>query len=432
MMSIKFKIPFLMIFVFIINIALLFLCYRFYIAGRMTQNLRDMQAGIADFSSGVAAEINGGSYEEAERNLSDLAAQNDITFLLLDTSKGVKTKIGSDEGPQVGTVSTELVTLNGTPYVLYAQKNLDLFNLRSKSVIKDALYFECIIMFFMLLLTGVALHFRYVSPLMRLKRNINQYDPEKPPAVLPAYRKDEIGQLEESFSILAKSLSDEKKIQKRIIASISHDIKTPLTSVMGYAERLIKKKIDAEKQKQYLNTIYSQAKDIEAIVSEFDGYLETSTESKLDLKPYETAFICKMLSDEYVQQLAENGIQVSVENFCEAGSKIYVDMAKLRRVFANTIGNSIRHANAEKLSIFMKAEETEKFVRFTISDNGQGVPENEIPLIFEPFYTSDKSRRVSGLGLSICQGIVNAHGGHIGASHSETGGLSIRIELPKL
>jgi signal transduction histidine kinase len=423
-----------MVLIFIVNIALLFLCYQLYIADRMTQSLSEMQDSVDITNEKAVEAINGGDYDEAEQYLLILSEQDDTTFILLDTVSGEQAEIGSDDEANVGAVSIALVTLDGETYMLYAQKKIDVYDLRTKSAIRDVLNLEYIIIFIMLLLTGIALHFRYVRPLMRLKSNINQYDNDNanpPPALPTVYRKDEIGQLEESFAALSKSLSGEKQVQKRIVASISHDIKTPLTSVMGYAERLIKKDFDPEKRKQYLNIIYSQAKDIEAIVSEFDEFIENSTESKLDLKPYGTAFICKMLSDEYVQQLSENGIQVSIENTCEADSVINVDMPKLRRVFANIIGNSIRHANAENLSIFIQAKETEEYVRFTIFDNGQGVPDNELPFLFEPFYTSDKSRRVSGLGLSICQSIVNAHGGRIRASHSQIGGLRILIELPK-
>jgi signal transduction histidine kinase len=350
---------------------------------------------------------------------------------LRNTITGEETEIGGADAEKVGVGSADIVTLDGTVYVLYAQKAIDFYNLRSKSIAKDTLFFECLIMFIMLFLAGIALHFRYVKPLTRLKDNIKHYDADKLQTEAPVNRKDEIGQLERSFLELSSSLAEEKQMQRRIIGSISHDIKTPLTSVMGYAERLMKRDFDNEKQKQYLHTIYTQAKDIEAIVMEFEDYLGNNTESKLDMKLYETAYICKMLSEEYEQQLSECGIQFSVKNSCGAHSKVRGDMAKLRRVFANIIGNSIRHAHAEKLSIVINSDENEAQIRFTILDNGQGVPESELPYIFEPFYTSDKSRRVSGLGLSICQSIVNAHGGQISAVNNQCGGLSISMELPR-
>ncbi len=429
-MSIKYKIPLLMVFIFAANIILLLLCYHYYIADKMTQNLRSMQNDTVIFCSALADEIDGKSFEEAGRYLSDLNNQKDMILKLKNTVTSEETAIGGENAEKVGVGSADVVTLDNTVYVLYAQKSIDFFNLRSKSIAKYTLFFECLIMFIMLLLAGIALHFRYVKPLMHLKEYIKHYDADILQTEAPVNRKDEIGQLERSFLDLSSSLSEEKQMQRRIIGSISHDIKTPLTSVMGYAERLMKKDFDNEKQKQYLNTIYTQAKDIEAIVMEFEEYLENNTESKLDMKLYETAYICKMLSEEYEQQLSECEMQISVKNNCGAHSKVNVDMAKIRRVFANIIGNSIRHANAGKLSIVINSDENEAQVQFTISDNGQGVPESELPYIFEPFYTSDKSRRVSGLGLSICQSIVNAHGGQISAGNNH-GGLCISIELPR-
>ncbi len=430
-MSLKYKIPLLMLFVFSLNLGLLLAYFHFVLADKVTGNLNALQNDITALCGELAKDINGKSVKDAEQYLSEYQGNGGLIFILKNTDNGEITEINPRNASKVGFAAIELVVLDGTQYVFLVQRDVAVLNLRSHTAITDLIYFECLVMFVILILAGVILYFRWVKPLVRLRDNMNQYNPEKPPRT-SVYRKDEIGQLERSFNSLLKSLNLEKQTQKRIIASISHDIKTPLTSVMGYAERLIKKEFEKEKQIAYLNTIYSQARDIEAVVLDFDDYLGNGLESKLKPELYDTAYIGQMLSDEYVRQLGEKGIGISIKNSTNPGSKIKVDLAKLRRVFANIIGNAIRHGNTENLSIIIAVEEIEDHLKFTVSDNGQGVPESELPYIFEPFYTSDKSRRISGLGLSICKNIILSHGGRISAGHNQNGGLTISMELPLL
>ena len=102
-----------------------------------------------------------------------------------------------------------------------------------------------------------------------------------------------------------------------------------------------------------------------------------------------------------------------------------IDIAKVRRVFGNIINNSIKHKREENLNIKIKAKKINGYALFQISDNGEGIAEENIEKIFEPLYTSDKSRKVAGLGLSICRNIIESHSGKIWAENNENYGLSI-------
>lgn len=229
---------------------------------------------------------------------------------------------------------------------------------------------------------------------------------------------------------MARELEAEKAKQNRIIASISHDIKTPLTSLMGFSERLLKKEMSKEKQTAYLQRIYAQSENIRAIVNEFDEYLSYSLDSRLQLKDTEISFVCEMLEDEYREDLSDKGVRFNVVNHCGELTSAFLDMAKMRRVFANIIENSLRHNPAESLRLSILAEEEDKTVFFTIEDNGKGVSEAELAHLFEPFYTSDNSRKISGLGLSICEQIMAAHDGGIRAVNTDTG-FAVILCLPK-
>ncbi len=228
-------------------------------------------------------------------------------------------------------------------------------------------------------------------------------------------RADEIGELYNSYMTLLSKLEDEKAAQTRIIASISHDIKTPLTSVLGYAEFLQNPNLSEERRKKYLSTIYEKAKVIQQTVIGFDDYLSHNLE--LSLKK-EFVTVKKILSD------AENSIRTEmlrdgltvVFDKCECeNATVYADTGRLMRVFMNAVTNSVRHSGKNALTVTVSAEDKGGEVLFTIRDDGKGVKPDQLDKIFEPMYTTDTSRSVAGLGLSICKEIIESHGGSIRA-----------------
>jgi signal transduction histidine kinase len=114
-------------------------------------------------------------------------------------------------------------------------------------------------------------------------------------------------------------------------------------------------------------------------------------------------------------------------NYCTQ-EELSLDLLKFNRVIGNLINNSVKHMK-ENPTISITVKPTENGVFFTFVDNGSGVSDTELPFIFDPLYTSDKSRKVAGLGLSICKNIITAHKGKISARNNYNGGLEICILL---
>ncbi|WP_264851091.1 sensor histidine kinase [Clostridium omnivorum] len=398
---------------------------------KVNQRLMQAQHNVEEIALKTAEESNNKSLKYALEKINNIASQKNVAISLK--------KIGTDEEYTIKTsknnsetfsASREIRLDNGF-YMLTVKRLMNVPNLGNSDIVKDILYFEFVILFIMLLILGLVLYLSYTKPLVKLSSEIKQYGTEKTFKTEWA-RRDELGQLQNTFYKLMNNLNEEKKIQDRIIASISHDIKTPLTSVLGYSENLLKKELPPERKKKYINTIYNQAKDIEGIVEEFDNYISNKLDSQLHQLKYSVKYICDMLKDEYSQYLAERNMTFELVNNCHLNCSISMDLSKVRRVFANVIGNSIRHANTEKLNITITVWEKASEIFYKISDNGYGVKEDELQHIFEPFYTTDKSRRVSGLGLSICKDIIEAHGGKITAENNSIGGFSIIFSMPEL
>lgn len=238
-----------------------------------------------------------------------------------------------------------------------------------------------------------------------------------------------IGKVYDKFFEITQNLERQQNSQRQIIASISHDIKTPLTSIMGYTEMLKKSNLSEERKERYLSTVYQKSLEIRGFVDEIDEYLSYNMEKSVISEAVSTKEICKMLQSEYADELESNGIHFEIINRAEK-TTVYLDMQKMKRVFGNIIGNSVKHFDKEEKIIRIEfCEKNEKLI-IKISDNGEGVEEEKMKLIFEPLYTSDKGRKVAGLGLAICKEIVESHSGTIRAKKASLGGLEICVELP--
>lgn len=239
-----------------------------------------------------------------------------------------------------------------------------------------------------------------------------------------------IGHVYDRFVSLTRNLEHQQQNQQRIIASISHDIKTPLTSILGYAERIKNGNVSEKRKLQYIDTVYEKAVEIQGLVDEFDEYLSYNMTKKVHTERVETSDVAKSLELEYGCELEMSGVSFKVINNAEKAS-IMIDRTKMRRVFGNIIGNSVKHMFSDEKIIEVVITCNRDTVFINVSDNGEGVEEEKLEIIFEPLYTSDEGRRVAGLGLAICRDIVGSHGGNIYAKRSKYGGLEICIELPK-
>lgn len=238
------------------------------------------------------------------------------------------------------------------------------------------------------------------------------------------------GRVYKRFYYLTQNLEIQQKNQRRIIASISHDIKTPLTSIMGYAERLKKDVISPDRKDRYIDTVYSKSVEIQRLIDEFDEYLSFNMLKEIKASAITCEELASFIRDEYSDELESNGVGLVIENRAE-NAEIMLDIQKFKRVLGNIIGNSIKHmTNAVKVICVEITTEKDK-VFISISDNGEGVEPDKFDVIFEPLYTSDEGRKVAGLGLAICKEIIDSHGGKIYADVSNMGGLKITVELQR-
>lgn len=240
------------------------------------------------------------------------------------------------------------------------------------------------------------------------------------------------GEVYNRFISMTKNLELQQKNKQRIIASISHDIKTPLTSIMGYTEQLKKEGLSEERRTRYLNTVYEKSEEIRSLIDEFDDYLSFNLLRDFKTETVSAKRILDVITSDYKDELENAGVAFYTQLHGEEAALTNLDIPKFKRVLGNIFSNSLKHLGENEKKITADIFVTKDKISVHISDSGKGVPEDKLEVIFEPLYTSDEGRKVAGLGLATCREIIGRHGGKIYAEQNSPNGLTICIELDRI
>lgn len=287
---------------------------------------------------------------------------------------------------------------------------------------------------FLIGLTAIALLFLtlyniIIRPFRNLYKAIEEYD--KTGKLKKVKIRGYAGRVYGRFASLTENLENRRETERRIIASISHDIKTPLTSIMGYAEQLQKGNLSEERESRYLKTVYAKSVDITALIKEFDDYLSLNVKQEVTTENVSLQEIYDNIIEEYADEFENKGINFEVSLSGDSDAVLRLDMSKSRRVLSNVFSNCVKHLTGNLRIIEVRLTGDKEKVYITVDDSGKGVSDDKLEVIFEPLYTSDKGRKVAGLGLAICREITELHNGRIYAEASHLGGLRICIELDR-
>jgi signal transduction histidine kinase len=251
---------------------------------------------------------------------------------------------------------------------------------------------------------------------------------------IPYYGDDELGLLCRNFEEMGKRLKKSEKEEIELIQAISHDLKTPMTSIIGYMNRLINGKANSEeKRKEYYEIVYRKANEMKLLLNDLEEYASIGIEIKYDMQPVDVSKFIVDICEEIRCEVEERSGSFKCLNSIDEAFEMLVDEVKIRRVFTNIVENSFKYAG-ENCELSIRTSLKEKFILFEICDNGIGVPEEQLGKIFDRFYRTEVSRSRerggTGLGLAICKSIVEGHGGKICAKQNAGGGLCISFTIP--
>ncbi|MFC5406048.1 sensor histidine kinase [Cohnella soli] len=284
---------------------------------------------------------------------------------------------------------------------------------------------------------------KIIKPLMVLRKSAMQFKEGRLESPVPISGKDEIGQLGTAFEEMRSRLRESIAIQaqyelnrKELIANISHDLKTPITSIRGYVDGLLEGIADSpEKSDRYMRTIAAKAAEMDRLIDELFLY------SKLDLQSMPFAFetvnlqaFLYDLEEELRFELEKTGVKFVSDIQVDPEAGVSIDGDSFRRVLNNIIQNSMKFMDKPSREMLLGARTDKETWQLYIQDNGAGIPAEDLPYVFDRFYRAERSRSAetggSGLGLAIAKQIISAHGGEIRAVSEEGNGTRIEISLP--
>ncbi|MCX7748040.1 MAG: HAMP domain-containing histidine kinase [Clostridia bacterium] len=247
------------------------------------------------------------------------------------------------------------------------------------------------------------------------------------------YTKDEIASLAKTFNYMKKQISDTEKMRKEFIASVSHDLRTPLTSIKGFVQGMMDGIVKPQDTGKVLNIIKEETLRLIKLTGEILELAKIQSGSiKLHKERIGVLEIINDVSESLNMLVQEKGLQLSVE--CSDKIAVNVDKDRFKQILVNILSNAIKY-NKENGKVYMAVTDKDGFITFSIKDTGIGIPSEELPFIFERFYRVDKSRQSSkggaGLGLNIVKSLVELHGGRIQAKSSLGLGTEFLFTIPK-
>ena len=241
---------------------------------------------------------------------------------------------------------------------------------------------------------------------------------------------DEVGELANTINEMSIKISENEKMQTEFISSLSHELRTPLTAITGWSETLLSSdNIDPETRRG-MKIIHKEAGRLTEMVLELldftriqDGRMTLNMELADIRSEYEDVVYM------YGSRSAQDGIQLEYLDNDDDIPEISCDPKRLRQVFLNILDNAAKHGSDGKkieTSICLEGD----WIVVRIRDFGPGIPEDELPLVKKKFYKGSSKARGSGIGLAVCDEIVQMHGGTLVLENAQGGGTLVRVSLP--
>jgi two-component system sensor histidine kinase VanS len=251
---------------------------------------------------------------------------------------------------------------------------------------------------------------------------------------------------DDEFSVMAASLNkmvedlrglmdkerEAERTKNELITNIAHDLRTPLTSIIGYLELLSgETKLDPEVQKKYIGIAYVKTKRLEKLIEDLFGFTKLNYgKISMHVAKVDVVKLLSQLLEEFYPSFVDKNLSYELQSNVPA-QMISADGNLLARLFDNLINNAIKYG-ADGKRILVKVHGSEELVTIQVINYGYVIPEEELPLIFNKFYRVEQSRSTNtggtGLGLAIAKNIVDMHGGIIHVT-SDLSGTVFTVKL---
>ena len=296
------------------------------------------------------------------------------------------------------------------------------------------LWFIALAAVLLTLLVTFLLSRHLVSPVKQIANGMHRLTQGNYETKLTLDRKDELGQLSEDFNTLAFTLAKDEQVRKRWLANISHELRTPMSILLGELEAMLLG--IREPNAKNINSANDEALHLKRLID--DLHMLNSAElggMHYTMQATDMALLLNTIEQKYQVILEQHNIKLYLLNATK-NITVQADKTRLLQLFDNILMNAVHYAQCSTISLTASniSIKGQMYLQLIIEDNGVGVEPSHLSHLFEYLYRVDSSRNRqeggSGLGLSICQHIVKGHKGEIKAEKSSLGGLAIIIKLP--
>ena len=315
---------------------------------------------------------------------------------------------------------------------LLVHKPLSYFEEQQHSIMV-CVYITLIVIYVLSFMIFLGIHLFIYLPLRKITEAAKQYASGNLDYEIPVNSQDEIGYLSASLNYMSTHLKDMEDYQKKFVANVSHDFRSPLTSIKGYIEAIADGTIPVELQGKYLNIILFETERLTDLTRDLLTLNEFDTKDLLlNKESFDLHEMMKQVAASFEGTCTSRKISIELL-FASRVLYVHADRSKIQQVLYNLLDNAIKFSNPQSTVTIETTERGEKIFT-SVRDYGIGIPKEDLSKIWERFYKSDLSRgkdkKGTGLGLAIVREIIQAHNENINVI-SEGVGTEFIFSLPK-
>ena len=295
-------------------------------------------------------------------------------------------------------------------------------------------YITVIVIYILSFMILLAFQFFVYRPLSRVTEAARQYASGNLDYEIPVNTEDEMGYLSASLNYMSSQLRDMEDYQKKFVANVSHDFRSPLTSIKGYIEAMCDGTIPPELHEKYLKIILFETERLTDLtqdlltLNEFDNKNHLLNREKFDIHE-----MIKNVAASFEGICTQKKISIELV-FATKHLEVMADKRKIQQVLYNLLDNAIKFSDMESIIVLETTDRGDK-IYTSVKDNGIGIPRSALNKIWERFYKTDLSRgkdkKGTGLGLAIVKEAIQAHGENINVISTEGVGTEFIFSLPK-
>lgn len=437
MKSIYQKLTLILVIAFVLQIGLYAVFYNRILVNRVITEINDQETKRQEIlQQGIKiAQRYPNKPEKTQTALDKYSKTFKANFVLKDTDGNtVLTTVNPGENIN-NTIEKQgyIKSAGKVEYILYGYFPAHLTGIQPNIQQSRFRFFTILIVLGASFFTLLLIYMTIADPLKKLTKAINNINYGNTLIKIPYHGNDEFGMLCRNFEEMGGRLKKSEENQQELIQAISHDLKTPLTSIIGYSKRLVEGKVSEDRAKDYYETIFRKSNELKSLLTELEDYSNINSQNKYEKTNVNCYDYIDQAFKEFKSEIDNKGAHFIYNLNVDKKYYFSIDINKMKRVFTNIINNAIKYAG-DHCTIEANSYTKNSSLIIEISDNGAGVPQEQLERLFDKFYRVDTSRSRenggTGLGLAICSDIIKNLGGKIGSKNRSSGGLCIWIQLP--